>query len=82
MRDFKGANRRGGLCGWVTGRPLSLNVVALALRGAQLVPRGKAGEGVTLVAAADGGITGHGGVGGGGQIGRNRSRPWVNRHWP
>ena len=82
MRDFKGAGRRGRLCGWVTRRPLSLNVVALALREAQSVPRGKAGEGVALVAAADGGIVGRGGVGGGGQMGRNRPRPWANRHWP
>ena len=82
MRDFKEAGERGGLRGWVTVRPLSLNEVALALRGAQSVLRGKAGEGVALVAAADGGIVGHGGVGGGGQMGRNRSRPWASRRWP
>ena len=53
MREFKGAGGRGGLRGRVTGRPLTFNAVALALRRAQLVPRGKAGEGVALTAAAD-----------------------------
>ena len=61
---------------------MSLNVVVLALRVAQLVPWGKADKGVALVAAADGGIVGRGGVGDGGQMGRNRSRPWASRHWP
>ena len=37
---------RGGLQGWVTGRPLSLNVAAVAPRAVQSGPWEKVGEGV------------------------------------
>ena len=82
VRDFKGAGGRGGFRGWVMGSPLPLNAAALALRGAQLVLRGTAGGRVALKAAAGGGIVGHGGLGGGGRMGRNRSRPWASRRSP
>ena len=55
-RNAKGADGRSGLRGWVTGTPMSLNAAALALRGAQSVPLGMTGEGIALVAAANGGI--------------------------
>ena len=49
-------------------------------RGRTPVPQGKLCEGVALVAA--GGTAGRSGLGGGGRIGRNRSRPWASKRWP
>ena len=77
---------RGGLRGWVTGRPLSLNIAAVALRAAQSVPWEKVGEGddwwrlrtgesqVTAVFVAASGA-------GWGQTGRGLGRAGIGRSW-
>ena len=77
---------RGGLRGWVTGRPLSLNVAAVALRAAQSVSWEKVGEGddrwrlrtgelqVTAVLMAVSGA-------GWGQTGRGLGRAGIGRSW-